>query len=403
MKKLIILFFTILLSLWLLVNITNAYKSFYVWELKNEKVIFKFSDKYLDKVNMLFWLWDYNNKKWPYFMNCYSNDGSKTKAFDFTCKKDWNGLSKDKAWCGFIKKENKDEYGYCLFGKNLKDWTQKTYYKFNVYTKGDYPFNFDITDKFYKKSIQKKALSCESSAASDIISTIKNKRITEDDVLAKLPHSHYWTTASWWKDGKRYWGDPEKWFVWYLDQYKWRDALQRKYEWYGVYEDPIRKVYSAYGIPTKKINKYNRNNYWLYTTKDQLVYSLKELVKWNYVQLWGDTCTYPQYEDWKLNSPHIEQYQADKGLNWRNLCDRRVLYKDRKMYWTYVDPTTKKTKNIVWLNWEHAYFLLWYKWNINNPTHIIVWDTNTWRHVYPVNEWIRKWDKMENRSIIVKG
>jgi hypothetical protein len=39
---------------------------------------------------------------------------------------------------------------------------------------------------------------------------------------------------------------------------------------------------------------------------------------------------------------------------------------------------------------------------INNPTHIIAWDTDTWRHEYPIDEWMRKWGRMDYRTIIIE-
>jgi hypothetical protein len=36
-----------------------------------------------------------------------------------------------------------------------------------------------------------------------------------------------------------------------------------------------------------------------------------------------------------------------------------------------------------------------------SPTHIRVWDTDTGYHLYPVVEWMRKWEAMDYRSIII--
>ena len=71
-----------------------------------------------------------------------------------------------------------------------------------------------------------------------------------------------------------------------------------------------------------------------------------------------------------------------------------------KKKWKYKDENWE-LKIYKWLNWEHAFYLLWYKWNYKKPTHIIVWDTMTGKHTYPTNKWMRKWDKMQNRSIII--
>ena len=58
-------------------------------------------------------------------------------------------------------------------------------------------------------------------------------------------------------------------------------------------------------------------------------------------------------------------------------------------------------RTIKWLNGEHAFILLWYRWDINNPTHITVYDTLTWIHNYETSEWIRKWWQLNNRSVII--
>jgi len=65
-------------------------------------------------------------------------------------------------------------------------------YKYNIY-----PTDLDVSTKFYTHNIQNKELSCESSATADILSTLKNRLITEDDVIAKLPKSLYSQSAKW--------------------------------------------------------------------------------------------------------------------------------------------------------------------------------------------------------------
>jgi hypothetical protein len=60
------------------------------------------------------------------------------------------------------------------------------------YTKKDiYPKNLDIYNNIKKHSIQNKSLSCEISATSDIISTIKNKNIDENILLTQIDKSKY--------------------------------------------------------------------------------------------------------------------------------------------------------------------------------------------------------------------
>jgi hypothetical protein len=78
----------------------------------------------------------------------------------------------------------------------------------------------------------------------------------------------------------------------------------------------------------------------------------------------------------------------------RNSC--QVSSSKRLMKW--ITPAGKK---IAWLSWEHAFVLLGYVWSIKKPTHIIVWDTYTGRHIYPYSEWMRKWSLLQYRSLII--
>jgi hypothetical protein len=195
------------------------------------------------------------------------------------------------------------------------------------------------------------------------------------------------------------WWNPNKWFVWYIDQYKWRDALQYKYEWYWVYEKPIQDLFSKYQIKSKIINKNNYNN--SFSKKDHLKTLLIELNNWNFIQLWWDYCTTPNIDDWiiKLKSNQkLTKEQIKKWINAKNICYKDWNY-NRQIIWYYLE--NEKYIEIKWLNWEHAFYLLWYKWWIENPTHIIVWDTYTWKHIYSIKEWLRKWELVENRSLII--
>ena len=48
-----------------------------------------------------------------------------------------------------------------------------------------------------------------------------------------------------------------------------------------------------------------------------------------------------------------------------------------------------------------CFYLLGYNGTINNPTHIRVWDTDTGYHEYPTHEWMRKWELMKYKSLII--
>lgn len=260
----------------------------------------------------------------------------------------------------------------------------------------EYPKDLDISDKFPYKRLQTKELSCESSATSDIVSAIKWINVNEDDIIWKLPKSDFYGKIGWWVGKNRLWWDPDQWFVWYIDKYKGHGALQYAFEWYGVYEKPIQKVYAAYWIQSETVNMYDWNNLWLDANK-HLKKILTSLTEWSYVQLWWDTCTYKGFDDWQLKN--VNQALVDKWYNWVNNC--LYPYSSRIVSW-YAYGTDWMLKKVNWLNWEHAFYLLWYKGGVENPTHVIVWDTHTGKHTYKTEEWMRKWAKMEYRSVITK-
>jgi len=246
--------------------------------------------------------------------------------------------------------------------------------------KKNYPEMLDISNKMKYKSIQKKSLSCELSATADIISYFENKKVNEDFIEKVLEKSYYNKlpeTIRW----VRVWWYPNSWYVWYIwKEPSWEDAEQYNYTWYWVLEKPINEIFKKLNYKTKVItkNNYSKN----YTKQKHLTQILQSLNAWSLVQLWWDYCTKSEYED----------------TSKKNNC--KYIDYERKLTWYY--KKDKKLLKYEWLIWEHAFYLLWYKWGVNNPTHIIVWDTKTWKHTYPTKEWMRKWDRMQNRSIIIK-
>jgi len=244
---------------------------------------------------------------------------------------------------------------------------------------------FDITKSLIYKDIQDYSLSCESSAASTILTNISWKIISEQEVINNLDWNFYGVPLSW----SGVWWNPDLWFVWKIT---WS---QRYKTWYWVYEKPIAKIYQKYGLNTKIINNWNYNLD--YTENEHLIEILKELNNWNYVQLWWDYCTLEEEDDWVLSYTN-QVLVDDTWLNWKNKC--ASPYESRIYSWDYYDENMQKNK-INWLIWEHSFVLLWYKWEINSPTHIIVWDTNTWRHEFSIKEWFRKWNTLWNKSIII--
>jgi len=244
----------------------------------------------------------------------------------------------------------------------------------------------EVNKSYYikNKNLQKMSLSCEISAASDILSYLENKKITEKDLLKKLSKSEYNKLPKY-KNNQFSWWDPIEWFVGYIDKLpNGRKAMQRKMTGYWVLEKPIAKIFNSYWYKTQIINSYDYNKN--FDAKKHLSLILQEFKNWNMIQMWWDICTNPKYYS---NKEHKCFYNWE--LSWN---------KERKISWKYKDINWN-TVIYNWLNWEHAFYLLGFKWTIQNPTDIIVWDTYSWLHIYPTNEWMRKWWKMQYRSIII--
>lgn len=381
---------TLLLSLFLLSN-TYANDDLY------SKLYFRISETKIDlikeKVDELLWF------------QCEDSNSEVEPNIIFTCDKNFNW----KSGCGIKLTDYVYERKYNCSLYSKKTWKQAplSFYvadAYSVITKvspyenvdmSSFPTNIDITGNFYKKSLQDKMLSCESSATSDILSTLLQKTVTEDDVIAKLDKSWY-NQRSVWKDWVRIWWNPNEWFVWYIDKNEYGvDAQQYNYDGYGVLEKPIAKVYNKYGFETSIITE--ENHTLEYTPKDHLFDLLWEINRGNYVQLWWDWCTNPAVDDGKYKT--ITDKQANEWYTAKNTCvvDYR---KSRNVIWYYEDENGEKQKH-VWLNWEHAFYLLGYKWGFDNPTHVIVWDTYSGKHTYTYDEWMRKWSKMQYRSVII--
>jgi len=176
------------------------------------------------------------------------------------------------------------------------------------------------------------------------------------------------------------WGNPNAWYVWYIDKLPdGKKATQSWMTWYWVLEKPIAKIYDKYDYENRIIT--NKDYSINYSQRQHLSEILQTINEWNMVQLWADYCTTPKFEDTSNT----------------NTC--KFLNLERKLTWFYKE--NGKLIKHEWLAGEHAFYLLWYKWGTENPSHIIVWDTMTGKHTYPIKEWIRKWNKMENKSIII--
>lgn len=272
----------------------------------------------------------------------------------------------------------------------------KSYIHNYIYTP-KYQENLDISSMIKHKRIQNKPLSCELSVTADILTHLKWKNVTEDDILDKIDKT-YFNKLPYTYENKLFWGNPNKWFVWYIDYY-WENEItkptQRDMTWYGVYEKPIGNVYKEYGLNYNIITKDNHNNN--FTAKSHLTFLLKNLAKWNMIQLWGDWCTRIEYDDWTINKLDITQEKVDNKIYAKNYCTSTLI--DRKIEWFYIEDY--EIKKHIWLIWEHAFYLLWYEGWILNPKKIIVWDSDTGYHKYDIQEWMRKWSLMDYRSIII--
>lgn len=271
-------------------------------------------------------------------------------------------------------------------------------YKLNYKYIPKFKPNLDISKNIKLKRIQKRPLSCELSVTADILSHLTSKVVSEDDVFEKIDKT-YLDTLPYIIDNKLYWGNPNKGFVWYIDYYwskSWIKPTQRDMTWYGIYEKPISEVYKSYWFDLEIITKENYKED--FNEKKHLSYLLKNLERWNMVQLWADWCTREEYDDGKINKYEITQEKVDNKIYAKNYCNTTL--KDRKIEWNYIENFEEKKH--IWLIWEHAFYLLWYNWGVENPTKIIVWDSDTGYHRYDTEEWLRKWELMDFKSIVIK-
>lgn len=255
-----------------------------------------------------------------------------------------------------------------------------------VQEKKDYPLELDLTNKLAKLHIQERNLSCEAAATADILSTILKSDVKEKTILDKMKKEKTYGKPSYSSNGKLYWWDPDNGFVWEMDGH------QYNLTWFAIYEKPMSEVYKEYWVKTALYNKFE-NNLWLKNPKEALTHMLKELNNWNFVQIRWDYCTDQKYEDWTMD----RKITTEESKNW--LAQKNFCYsfnQERRVTWH-----TDDWKEIYAPKQSHNFILLWYIWNIENPEKIIIWDTQTGRHIYPTAEWMRKWELNDARAIIV--
>ncbi len=241
---------------------------------------------------------------------------------------------------------------------------------------------FDTTKTFSGLSIQQRPLSCEISATSAVITTMTQAPVTEDMLEASILKQYYGLGV----DQFGIWGNPDAGFV--GDIY----GSQRKMTGYGVYETPITELYKKNNLTTA-LPQETAN------VSKRLTEVLTAIKSGKRVQLWGDWCTDPNAED-GLASEVTTREANTLGVNAKNVC--ASLDKDRTLNWSYIGPNLEKIEVKAW-NGEHAFILMGYYGTPEKPSHIIVWDVYTGRHVYPVSEWMRKWSKVENRALIISA
>ena len=236
---------------------------------------------------------------------------------------------------------------------------------------------FDISSK-YHFLIQKYKLSCESAATSMVIESLTGIPTTEDTIFSSwrnMPEP-YGSGAIWW--------DPDIGFVGSLT------GSQFLRTGYGIYEKPIEKYLRWLGFTAISSNSMDTRTL---TSPARLNENIEAIEAWDRVILWGDWCTRPEYDDGITDK--VDTFVATNfPLSAKNQCDR--VEEKRKFTWK-----TEGGKVVHWLSGEHVFLLLGYGGEREKPSHIVVWDTDTGRHVFPYNEWMRKWKLMQYRSLIV--
>ena len=231
----------------------------------------------------------------------------------------------------------------------------------------------------YRLHIQDYSLSCEI-AALQIVMHRLGISLSEKQIFVSIPQypQAYGTGGIWW--------DPDIEFVGYYT------GGQTQQTWYGIYEAPLAKYAQDYSLRTRILNESSHIG-WLTpaTHLSELLSTLDDTR--SHVILWGDWCTETNSEDgffpkWGKSILRFFPLPA------RNKCWRSAT--ERILRWT-----TPSGKKITGLSGEHAFVLLGYIGSPKSPSHIIVWDTYTGRHVYSYAEWMRKWSLMQYRSLII--
>ncbi len=239
--------------------------------------------------------------------------------------------------------------------------------------------SYDISSRL-DLSLQRYRLSCEIAATRIALSAL-GRQMSEDQILSRLSFSSIDPLGS---DGV--WGDPDLGFVGRIA------GSQAEQTGYGVYEAPLQDFLANIDYHSEILNESRYTELGM-TPAAHLSILIDQLRQDRQVVLWGDWCTDPQYEDGTVREIDMSMIR-EYGVAARNTCSTFSL--NRQILWM-----TPEGKNVSGLIGEHAFVLLGYIGDPMTPTHIIVWDTDTGRHTYPITEWMRKWSAMQYRSLII--
>ncbi len=237
------------------------------------------------------------------------------------------------------------------------------------------------TSSSYRFFLQKYNLSCEIAALRMLLESARWIIVTEEEIIQVLPRYTQPLT------GSGVWGDPDREFVW--------DILGSQYAktGYGIYEKPLVAYLESIGVDATFSNGFDGR---MLSPEARLQELLIGLGNNSRIMLWGDWCTRPAHEDGVFGFHEADFFWRLFLLPARNSCSRSEWA--RRITWL-----TPGGKKIEWISGEHTFILLWYYGYPHTPTHIIVWDTSTGRHVFPIDEWMRKWKALDYRSLTIFG
>jgi len=239
---------------------------------------------------------------------------------------------------------------------------------------------FDRTNS-YRLFLQKYPLSCEIAGLRMLLESARGIIKTEEEIIIALPKYPVPLTAS------GIWGDPDREFVW--------DILGSQYAktGYGIYERPLVDYLSSIGVSATFSNRLDGRSI---PSKDRLRELLAGMANGSRVMLWGDWCTSEISEDGILPMHQTDFLVRFLHIPAMNPCARSE--RSRIFSWY-----TNDGKEVRWISGEHVFLLLGYYGTIGAPTHVIVWDTSTGRHIFPIDEWMRKWNALDDRSLTIFG